>query len=529
MNPRKLSAILCSFALFATVSVTAVVAGNSASAQPAAAAAAPARTAGGTLAAAAAGATQDDVYAAMKRDLSLSKKQAKKRIKFEAKAIKVEKKLRKKLGGKFSSLWITKKGTIAATVTSKKAAKKAKKLGVQKVKIVATTVKKLEKKATKLRKTPRSISSKVTSWWVDPVTNKIVIQAKSKAAANSAAKSAGLKAGQFAVEVSQDSIVPVRDYWGGDPLSGCTLAFAVEGGFVTAGHCAVEGPGHVLKTELNGTQIGTVVAQQFGGGIDAAYARNENGWTGRGKVTHWNGGGAVDINGSSEAPIGSHLCKAGRTTKWTCGYVLKKNVTLNYNNGANPVVATETSACALGGDSGGAYVWNDQAQGITSGSNLDMNNCRSWFQPINTILQKWNLKLLVGGGTSSGTQVASIQGWQNKCIDVPNSEFVNGKKVQIWDCNGTNAQRIEFRSDGSLRVGGKCLDAEGWGTGNGTKVQLWDCTGGANQQWTLNSAKDLVNKHANKCVDVQDWGKNNGAKLQLWQCSGTANQKWWKK
>ncbi|GAA2239718.1 hypothetical protein GCM10010401_10290 [Rarobacter faecitabidus] len=463
---------------------------------------------------------------AIMRDLKLTKKQALARIKLEKKAVKQEKKLKKKLGNKFAGLWISKNGKkIVVGVTTKKAAKVAKKAGA-KPKIVRKSLKSLAKQEKKFTRANAAKASGVSSWWIDPTTNKLVLQATSKKAANRALKTAGIATKDATVEINSSSYTAYRDYWGGDPLMGCTIAFAVEGGLLTAGHCIPAGSSnHGLDTKMNNTRIGTVQAYQYGGGIDAAYARNEGGWVGKGRVTHWNGGGGVDIKGSNEAPVGSHVCKSGMTTKWTCGYVTARNAN-TYVSG-QLVVTVNTNVCSAPGDSGGALVWNDQAQGILSGGSGSGSNCSTVFQPINTILQKWNLRLTTTG--NAGPSIASIQGWQNKCIDVPNSQFVNGAAVQIWDCNGTNAQRFEFHSDGTLRVGGKCLDLADWSTANGSRVQLWDCFGGANQQWTLNSSLDLVNKHANKCVDVKDWGRNNGAKLQIWECSGTANQKWWRK
>ena len=526
MKCKKISAVLSTLALMGTLALASTVGATTAtSSAPPTTTTVPTTTVPAAAKAAAKKASEDERLKAMVRDLKITKKQAQNRIKVEKRATKLEKKLKKKLGKRYAGLWVSKNGKkIVVGVTTKKAAKTVRKAGAT-PKLVKRNLTALTKQTKRIAKVPKKNLQRVNAWWVDPASNKVVIEARTTAAGEAAAAAAGLSDDQFSVEVSNDTVVPVRDYWGGDPLRGCTLAFAVNGGFLTAGHCAVEGRGHRLYTEMDGSQIGTVEASQFGGGIDAAWARNNGSWTGRARVTHWNGGGGVDIKGSNEAPIGGHMCKSGRTTKWTCGYLLRKNVNVNYGNG-NVATLHETSACALGGDSGGAYVWNDQAQGITSGSNLDMNNCRSFYQPVNPVLQKWNLRLLTAG---NGVTASAIQGWENKCIDVPSSQFVDGIQLQIWDCNGTNAQRVEFHPDGTMRIGGKCLDARWAWTHNGTEVQLMNCNGHAAQQFRLTSSLDLVNVHANKCVDVKDWGRNNGAKLQLWQCSGTANQKWWRK
>ncbi|ALG15483.1 glycoside hydrolase family 16 protein [Kibdelosporangium phytohabitans] len=124
-----------------------------------------------------------------------------------------------------------------------------------------------------------------------------------------------------------------------------------------------------------------------------------------------------------------------------------------------------------------------------------------------------------GGG---GGQITGLAG---KCVDVAGANSANGTAVQIYDCNGTAAQRWT-RNGNQLQALGKCLDAAGGGTANGTLVQLWDCNGSGAQQWAVSAANDIVNIAANKCLDVTGNNSANGTRLQLWECTGSANQKW---
>ncbi|MZE74006.1 RICIN domain-containing protein, partial [Streptomyces sp. SID5789] len=73
---------------------------------------------------------------------------------------------------------------------------------------------------------------------------------------------------------------------------------------------------------------------------------------------------------------------------------------------------------------------------------------------------------------------------------------------------------------------GKCLDVNAGGTADGTVVQLWDCNGSAAQRWVVTGARDIVNPQADKCLDVSGNNSANGTRLQIWTCSGGANQKW---
>ena len=102
----------------------------------------------------------------------------------------------------------------------------------------------------------------------------------------------------------------------------------------------------------------------------------------------------------------------------------------------------------------------------------------------------------------------------------------DGSPLQIWDCNGRNWQKWDFRPDGTIRSMGLCMDVA-WGSAqNGAAIQLAVCSGNPAQQFRLNSSNDLVNPQANKCVDVKDQKTGNGTRLQLWDCNGQDNQKW---
>ncbi|MGQ4490661.1 lectin [Streptomyces sp. SAS_281] len=131
--------------------------------------------------------------------------------------------------------------------------------------------------------------------------------------------------------------------------------------------------------------------------------------------------------------------------------------------------------------------------------------------------------------TTSDSQTGTggrITGLAGKCVDVAAANTANGTPVQLYDCNGTNAQKWTVGADGTIRALGKCLDVASGGTADGTKVQLWDCNGSAAQKWAVSGARDIVNPQANKCLDVTGNNAANGTPLQIWTCAGTANQKW---
>jgi len=131
-----------------------------------------------------------------------------------------------------------------------------------------------------------------------------------------------------------------------------------------------------------------------------------------------------------------------------------------------------------------------------------------------------------GGGTTTPTAVSVISSLNNKCIDVPSANFVDGARLQTWTCNGTNAQKWTFTGGTLASQNGKCMDVASGSTANGAAIQLWTCNGTGAQQFVLNSAGALVNPQSNKCVDIVGANSADGAKLQLWPCAGSSNQTW---
>jgi hypothetical protein len=118
-----------------------------------------------------------------------------------------------------------------------------------------------------------------------------------------------------------------------------------------------------------------------------------------------------------------------------------------------------------------------------------------------------------------------FRGYVDKCIDVPGAVSADGAQLQLWDCNGTNAQTFYPGPNRSQVILGKCMDVAWASTERGAKVQLAWCNGGPAQEWVIEGSK-LVNPHSGKCVDVRDWNTANGAPLVIWDCHGGANQAW---
>ncbi|KAF8642814.1 hypothetical protein AX16_009403 [Volvariella volvacea WC 439] len=68
-------------------------------------------------------------------------------------------------------------------------------------------------------------------------------------------------------------------------------------------------------------------------------------------------------------------------------------------------------------------------------------------------------------------------GNKDKCLDVRGAQYANGTPVQIYDCNGTGAQRWRVRNGRTQVVldgTNFCLDA-GSSPGNGVGMKIWQC------------------------------------------------------
>jgi chitinase len=131
---------------------------------------------------------------------------------------------------------------------------------------------------------------------------------------------------------------------------------------------------------------------------------------------------------------------------------------------------------------------------------------------------------ITGGTTTPPSSSGTITGYGGKCVDVAGASATNGTVVDLYTCNGTNAQQWTA-SSGTLRALGKCLDVASAGTANGSRVQLYDCNGTGAQQWTA-SGSQLVNPASGKCLDATGPSSADGTPLQIWTCTGAANQSW---
>ncbi|SDJ10130.1 beta-glucosidase [Frankineae bacterium MT45] len=133
--------------------------------------------------------------------------------------------------------------------------------------------------------------------------------------------------------------------------------------------------------------------------------------------------------------------------------------------------------------------------------------------------------LTVNPAPAGGGRTGPVTGLAGLCLDVRGDSNVDTTAVEIFPCNGTNAQQWTPHSDGTLRALGKCLDAAAAGTRDGTRVQLYTCNGTGAQQWSV-SGSALINVGSGLCLDVPAGLPAPGSQVQIYHCNGTAAQQW---
>jgi beta-glucanase (GH16 family) len=132
-----------------------------------------------------------------------------------------------------------------------------------------------------------------------------------------------------------------------------------------------------------------------------------------------------------------------------------------------------------------------------------------------------------GGGGGGAGRTGQITGNGGKCVDVAAANPADGTHIQLFTCNGTNAQRWTWNTgDNTVRALGKCMDVAAAGTTNGTKIQLFTCNGSGAQVWQARSNGSLFNPQSGRCLDDPGANPADGIQLQIWDCNGTVAQVW---
>ncbi|WP_149193048.1 S1 family peptidase [Luteimonas suaedae] len=359
---------------------------------------------------------------ALQRDLGLSGTQLAEYLKAERVAAQHEAAIQRQLGRHFAGSWIERKadgshGFVVGTTLSTVKAPAGVEVRHQRHSLASLNNAKgrLDQILAQGAKVPRG----VYGWYVDLPTNSVVVSighGGEEAAIDFVAVS-GLDVETVRFETVDEQPRLHMDVLGGygilrapgdGYLYACSVGFSVtqsgSPGFATAGHCG--DTGEVVYHEPSqwtlGVRLGSYAASNFPSpgqtGPDYAWVRLDSGHTPRPVVEGYTSSD-VTVRGNTEAAVGAAVCRSGRTTQWRCGTIEAKNQTVNYSSGETVLNLTRTTACSESGDSGGSFITGvGQAQGVLSGGSGGcrgaIRRSRSFFQPLNPILQTYNLTLL---------------------------------------------------------------------------------------------------------------------------------------
>jgi streptogrisin C len=349
------------------------------------------------------------VLRALKRDLRLTEDQARTRLVNEAEAGTRAGRLQNALGKRFAGAWVSGATSADLTVATTDAADSpAIEAGGARAVVVRTPLQALKSAKAKLDAAVTGEALDTPVRYIDVRTNRVTVQAKSRAAANTLIAAARVDSAIVDVKVSADQPRALYDIRGGDAFyidgtARCSVGFGVtkgtQQGFATAGHCGKAG---AKTTGYNQVAQGTFQASVFPG-KDMAWVGVNSDWTATPAVVG-EGGQEVQTAGSVQALTGAAVCRSGSTTGWHCGTIEQHDTSVTYAEGTIDGV-TRTTVCAEPGDSGGSYISGAQAQGVTSGGSGDCTSGgTTFYQPINPVLSTYGLTLRTstsGSGTTA--------------------------------------------------------------------------------------------------------------------------------
>ncbi|MFI9121940.1 S1 family peptidase [Streptomyces bikiniensis] len=259
--------------------------------------------------------------------------------------------------------------------------------------------------------------SGVVGWSVDLASDKVTVKVNNdRGAAAKAFLAAAAKHGA-AVQIvrGQQEFAPQAAIYPGSKMTFnntsnyCSVGYGARDSsgkqyLVTAGHCVT----NTLRYDGTAFAQGYKTRYKLGtNSVDMGILTVNSGHSITTAVGTWGQGSTstVAVKGYSRAASGAALCKSGATTGWTCGKVGSYNNTVTYkdlNGGPDTVITglATSSVCTEGGDSGGAYISGNQAQGMTSGGPIGQectggvsSRGSSYFQPLDDALKYYGLTL----------------------------------------------------------------------------------------------------------------------------------------
>jgi len=117
-------------------------------------------------------------------------------------------------------------------------------------------------------------------------------------------------------------------------------------------------------------------------------------------------------------------------------------------------------------------------------------------------------------------RVGTIRGQNGLCLDLSGGVAIEFNRIQVTECNGTDAQRWTLATDGTMRVQGMCALIVGDNT-----VHITGCDTRTTAQWRV-SGQQLINEANGRCLTDPAAGATPGTTVTVTACNGRANERW---
>lgn len=175
-----------------------------------------------------------------------------------------------------------------------------------------------------------------------------------------------------------------------------------------------------------------------------------------------------------------------------------------------------------------------------SNANISNGNNIGLHVPNGSTAQKWFLQTTASGISDNviedGIYRISSALDNSKVIDLHGGYKTNGTNIQLFQSNGTNAQKwkVEYLKNDYYKIISlvdlsKSFDVAGWGIVNGTNLQLYENNNLISQQWIIKAAGDgyfyIISNCNGLYLDVTNGSAHNGSNIQMYEGNGTNAQK----
>ncbi|WP_327392750.1 S1 family peptidase [Streptomyces sp. NBC_01186] len=346
----------------------------------------------------------------------LSEDEARKRLARQGKIVATAKKVRKDLkpGWSAGDYVDPKDGTLTVNVTSKRRAEDVDAPNVT-PRVVSRSTTDLNAVKVSVDKLVERFTPSGVTYYIDVRKNVVTVEVArtmlDKGRTGEFVDAARKLGPAVEVKTVDKQVAPTTNMQDGDEISSsdstCSMGWWVkkdgEDQVMTAGHCLVDGDG--IWGHEGKKPIGRKDAAKFGP-MDWGTIRLEGlpPLNPRGipvpppnvttKVDLKHDDATAKISGFSKAPVGTEICKSGRTTGQTCGPITAHDVTVTYADGTTLEGMSQARLATDHGDSGGPVYQMDPesgdhviAQGMVSGSPEGRDEDEvSTYQPIESAL-----------------------------------------------------------------------------------------------------------------------------------------------